>query len=173
MNNELTNIIYNILINYTYEEYNTAYNAAKEKLLHISNSYNIVQLPSNNIEESITNNNPVKDISITEQVIEEPNIIDNDVKNVNVIDKTASVKKQIVLKRVLTKKEQRDKERETKQKNRENKISEKSLLTKENLTKWYCDEGYSAAYIAREFIGCRQEKVGDLIKEFGIIRIPK
>jgi hypothetical protein len=172
MNNDLTNIIYNILIHHTFDEYNTAYNAAKERLLHISNSYNQNKTSSELVENIISEETVVESqhIDISENKVEESN---DDIKNVNVTDKTQSVNKTVILKRVLSKKEQRDKERETKNKNKENKISEKSLLTKDNLKKWYCDEGYSAAYIAREFVGCRQEKVGDLLKEFGIVKIPK
>lgn len=180
MSTELSKILYNILVNYTYKEYNEAYNIAKTQLLNISNSYNTIQPVTTIIESPTIESVTVESPAVVSTVVETPTVVstavetsDDTVKNVNVVDKTVSVKQPVILKRVLTKKEQRDKERETKEKNRENKISEKSLLTKDNLKKWVCDEGYSAAYIAREFIGCRQEKVGDKLKEFGIVKSPK
>ncbi len=169
MENELSKILYNILVNYTYEEYNEAYNIAKAKLLHISSSYNTVIPVCSDIAPVIPTVTAVCPVEPIHESLSPVETIDENVKNINVVDNKSSISKQTaVVKRVLTKKEQRDKERETKKKNRENKVSEKSLLTKDNLQKWYCDEGYSAAYIAREFIGCRQEKVGDALKAFGI-----
>ena len=47
-------------------------------------------------------------------------------------------------------------------------IKPKDLLTKENLQKWYGEEGRTFAYIAREYVGCKDTEVSSAVKLFGI-----
>lgn len=62
-------------------------------------------------------------------------------------------------------KEQEDKKR----KEQESKgINPKELLTKENLQKWYAEEGRTFAYIAREYVGCKDSEVSHAVKLFDI-----
>ena len=47
-------------------------------------------------------------------------------------------------------------------------IKPKELLTKENLQKWYGEEGRTFAYIAREYVGCKDTEVSSAVKLFEI-----
>lgn len=66
------------------------------------------------------------------------------------------------------KKAQREAERLKREANAAEGIFPEQLLTEENLRKW---QNYSCAYIAREFIGCREEEVAKAIKKFNIIKL--
>lgn len=59
---------------------------------------------------------------------------------------------------------QREQEEKKKLENEAKGINGKDLLTKENLQKWYVDEGKPFAYIAREFIGCKDSEVASAAK---------
>jgi len=47
-------------------------------------------------------------------------------------------------------------------------INPKDLLTKENLKKWYVDDGKTFAFIAREYVGCKDSEVSSAAKLFGL-----
>ena len=65
------------------------------------------------------------------------------------------------------KKAQREAEKRMKEENEANGIFAADLLTEENLRTWKAAR-HSNAYIAREFVGCREEEVAKAIKKFGI-----
>ncbi len=66
------------------------------------------------------------------------------------------------------KKMQREAEKRKREENEANGIFAEDLLTEENLRAWK-EARHSNAYIAREFIGCREEDVAKAIKKFNII----
>jgi len=47
-------------------------------------------------------------------------------------------------------------------------INPKDLLTKENLKKWYVDDGKTFAFIAREYVGCKDTEVSAAAKLYGL-----
>jgi hypothetical protein len=65
------------------------------------------------------------------------------------------------------KKAQREAERMKREANAAEGIFPEQLLTEDNLRKWYGAK-HSNAYIAREFVGCREEEVAKAIKKFNI-----
>ncbi len=65
------------------------------------------------------------------------------------------------------KKAQRDAEKKKREENEANGIFVADLLTEQNLRTWKAAR-HSNAYIAREFVGCREEDVAKAIKKFGI-----
>ncbi len=69
------------------------------------------------------------------------------------------------------KKAQRDAEKKKREENEANGIFAQDLLTEENLRTWKA-ANHSNAYIAREFVGCREEEVAKAIKKFGIFKPP-
>lgn len=70
------------------------------------------------------------------------------------------------------KKAQREAERLKREANAAEGIFPEQLLTEENLSKWYSAK-YSNAYIAREFVGCREEDVAKAMKKFNIKKLNK
>lgn len=64
-------------------------------------------------------------------------------------------------------KQQEDKKREE---NKAKGIKPQDLLTKENLKKWIEDENRTYAYIAREYVGCKDIEVSAVAKKFGITK---
>ncbi len=66
------------------------------------------------------------------------------------------------------KKAQRDAEKKKREENEANGIFAQDLLTEENLRAWK-EARHSNAYIAREFVGCREEEVAKAIKKLGIV----
>ncbi len=67
------------------------------------------------------------------------------------------------------KKAQREAEKKKKEENEANGIFAQDLLTEENLRTWKT-ANHSNAYIAREFVGCREEEVAKAMKKFGIFK---
>jgi hypothetical protein len=67
------------------------------------------------------------------------------------------------------KKAQREAEKRKKEENEANGIFAQDLLTEENLRTWKT-ANHSNAYIAREFVGCREEEVAKAMKKFGIFK---
>lgn len=65
------------------------------------------------------------------------------------------------------KKAQREAERVKREANAAEGIFPEQLLIEENLRKWH-DAKYSNAYIAREFVGCREEEVAKAMKKLNI-----
>ena len=66
------------------------------------------------------------------------------------------------------KKAQRDAEKKKREENEAQGIFIQDLLTEENLRAWRTAK-YSNAYIAREFVGCREEEVAKALKKFNIV----
>ncbi len=67
------------------------------------------------------------------------------------------------------KKSQREAEKKKREENEANGIFAQDLLTEENLRTWKT-ANHSNAYIAREFVGCREEEVAKAMKKFGIFK---
>jgi len=65
------------------------------------------------------------------------------------------------------KKAQREAERLKREANAAEGIFPEQLLTEDNLRKW---NKHSCAYIAREFVGCREEEVAKALKKFNITK---
>ena len=66
------------------------------------------------------------------------------------------------------KKAQREAEKKKREENEAQGIFAQDLLTEENLRTWR-NAKYSNAYIAREFVGCREEEVAKALKKFNIV----
>jgi hypothetical protein len=66
------------------------------------------------------------------------------------------------------KKAQREAEKKKREENAIAGIFPQDLLTEENLHKWRSLK-HSNAYIAREFVGCREEEVAKALKKFSIV----
>ena len=66
------------------------------------------------------------------------------------------------------KKAQREAEKKKREENEAQGIFIQDLLTEENLRAWRTAK-HSNAYIAREFVGCREEEVAKALKKFNIV----
>lgn len=178
----LADKIFEILIHVKKDEFEEAYKVAQERLAVIYNSYFSCEadglrrsLNSRADVETVKNSkmtlvvtkadDTVVDVSNTVVDVSHPTVdVSNTVVDVsnNTINKVVDIQK-------LTKKEQRQMERDKNAENKKNKISYKKLMTKENLYKWKIEEKMSAARIAREILGCREEIVGSELKKHQII----
>ena len=105
---------------------------------------------------------PINEIVVPQEIIQLPLNEDQSLEETSALPKGKNDKK----------KAQREAERLKREANAAEGIFPEQLLTEENLSKWYSAK-YSNAYIAREFVGCREEEVAKAMKKFNIKNLNK
>lgn len=172
----LADKIYEILVHVKKDEFEAAYKEAQERLAVMYGSY--FSCEADGLRRSLDGRasdisncvvEPVLTSKNTTVIVTKTDEVAVDVSNNIVIESKTDNRVIDIKQKPLTKKEQRQMEREKNEENKRNKISYKKLMTKENLYKWKIEESMSAARIAREILGCREEIVGAELKKHQII----
>lgn len=104
------------------------------------------------VEENIIKEEVSEPIQVSEPVLE-PDLVQQEK-----LPKGTNEKKKL----------QREAEKKKREENEAQGIFAQDLLTEENLRAWRSTK-YSNAYIAREFVGCREEEVAKALKKFNIV----
>jgi hypothetical protein len=109
---------------------------------------------------------PVPEVQVPEVKVPEPEV---QVPEVQVPEPVPEPTEPIPKGTNEKKKAQREAEKKKREENEAQGIFAQDLLTEDNLRTWRA-ANHSNAYIAREFVGCREEEVAKAMKKFSIFK---